>query len=98
LLTAGLAVSAAATEPAAVVTKLADDVIAVLKQDDLSTAAKRERLEGLVLASVDAIAITKARMMMPLPAMNVRISFDVSGTVEAVAPTITASRKNGSAG
>jgi phospholipid transport system substrate-binding protein len=62
LLTAGLAVSAAATEPAAVVTKLADDVIAVLKQDDLSTAAKRERLEGLVLASVDFDTLSRLVM------------------------------------
>jgi len=63
VMTAVLAVSAAvATEPAAVVTKLADDVIAVLKQDDLSKAAKRERLERLVLASVDFDTLSRLVM------------------------------------
>jgi phospholipid transport system substrate-binding protein len=52
----------AASEPAAVVTKLADDVIAVLKQDGLSTAEKRERLEGMVLASVDFDTLSRLVM------------------------------------
>jgi phospholipid transport system substrate-binding protein len=46
-------VALAASDPAAVVTKLADDVIAVLKEKDLPEAEKRERVEAMVLASVD---------------------------------------------
>jgi len=53
---------AAATEPAAVVTKLADDVIAVLKQEGISKAEKRERLEGMVLSSVDFDTLSRLVM------------------------------------